>query len=68
MSVTTGRETLEAVGEPNATGGRSSFNSQATAFLRRHWAIVLVVAAGLLVRATVVVAYVPFFWFTDTHG
>jgi hypothetical protein len=33
-----------------------------------HWAISAVLLAGLLVRVVVVLAYNPFFWFTDTPG
>ena len=37
-------------------------------FLRRHWALALVLAAGGLLRLVVMLAYDPLFWFTDTSG
>lgn len=36
------------------------------ALLRRHWPMALVVIAGAALRVVVMVAYTPFFWFTDT--
>lgn len=68
VSVTTGQETLDAVHEPNGVGQGASLHSRGSALLRRHWPVLVVLLAGLVVRAIVVVAYVPFFWFTDTHG
>ena len=44
------------------------FLSAARGLLIRHWAISAVLLAGLLVRVLVVLAYNPFFWFTDTPG
>jgi hypothetical protein len=38
----------------------------AVAVLRRHWPAALVLAAGAALRAVVIVAYNPLFWFTDT--
>jgi hypothetical protein len=35
--------------------------------LGRHWPIVVVLVAGAALRIVVMLAYVPFFWFTDTH-
>ena len=37
-------------------------------FLRRHWAIALVLVAGAVLRVVVMLAYDPLFWFTDTGG
>ncbi|MBW3593271.1 MAG: hypothetical protein KY396_06230, partial [Actinobacteria bacterium] len=37
-------------------------------FLRRHWAIALVLVAGAVLRVVVMLAYDPLFWFTDTSG
>jgi hypothetical protein len=34
--------------------------------LLRHWPLGVVVAAGATLRAAVMLAYNPFFWFTDT--
>jgi 4-amino-4-deoxy-L-arabinose transferase-like glycosyltransferase len=34
--------------------------------LRRHWPIVVVLCAGAALRLIVMLAYTPFFWFTDT--
>lgn len=34
--------------------------------MRRHWPIVLVLAAGAALRVVVMLAYDPYFWFTDT--
>ena len=35
-------------------------------FLRRHWPVLVVLGAGAALRLIVMVAYTPFFWFTDT--
>ncbi|SHF06230.1 hypothetical protein [Streptoalloteichus hindustanus] len=37
-------------------------------FLRRHWAIALLLVAGVAVRALVVHAYRPAFWFPDSSA
>jgi hypothetical protein len=37
-------------------------------FLRRHWALALVLLAGAVLRVIVMLAYDPLFWFTDTGG
>jgi hypothetical protein len=34
--------------------------------VRRHWPLVLVLATGAALRLVVMLAYTPFFWFTDT--
>jgi Dolichyl-phosphate-mannose-protein mannosyltransferase len=34
--------------------------------VRRHWPVVVVLAAGAALRVIVMLAYTPFFWFTDT--
>jgi 4-amino-4-deoxy-L-arabinose transferase-like glycosyltransferase len=34
--------------------------------LRRHWPVLLVLAAGAALRVVVMLAYDPYFWFTDT--
>ena len=36
--------------------------------LRAHWPLALVLAAGAGLRAVVMVAYTPLFWFTDTDA
>ena len=36
--------------------------------LRRHWALALVLAGGAALRAVVMLAYDPVFWFGDTDG
>jgi hypothetical protein len=66
--VTTRPEAPAGVDEPDAGRSDEPLHRKILQGLARHWAIVLVLAAGLLVRVLVVIAYNPLFWFTDTHG
>jgi 4-amino-4-deoxy-L-arabinose transferase-like glycosyltransferase len=68
VSVITRRDAPEAFEEPHRVGRGAPVGVWGPAALRRHWAILTVLLAGLAVRVVVMVAYTPFFWFTDTHG
>ena len=68
MSVITRPDAPEEVEEPEGAGRRGPLRFWDPAFLQRHWVIAAVLVAGLVVRIVVMVAYTPFFWFTDTHG
>jgi 4-amino-4-deoxy-L-arabinose transferase-like glycosyltransferase len=50
-----------ALGPPAAERGSALARA-----LRRHWPIVLVLVAGVVLRVVVMAAYDPVFWFTDT--
>jgi 4-amino-4-deoxy-L-arabinose transferase-like glycosyltransferase len=67
--VTTRPDAPTAVHHANPGRRREArFLTGARELLVRHWAITAVLLAGLLVRVLVVLAYNPFFWFTDTPG
>jgi hypothetical protein len=68
VSVTTRPDAPTAVDPVNASRRDAPFLPAIRALLTRHWALCGVLLAGLVVRVLVVLAYNPFFWFTDTPG
>jgi hypothetical protein len=54
-------------GAAETTRDRARAPRAVAAFVRRHWAILVVLAGGAALRIVVSVAYQPFFWFTDTR-
>jgi 4-amino-4-deoxy-L-arabinose transferase-like glycosyltransferase len=67
--VTTRPDAPTAVDHANSGRRREArLLTGARELLARHWAIAAVLVAGLIVRIVVVLAYNPFFWFTDTPG
>ena len=67
--MTTRPDAPTAVDHANSGRRREArFLTGALELLARHWAMAAVLAAGLAVRVVVVLAYNPFFWFTDTPG
>jgi hypothetical protein len=66
--VTTRPEAPAGIDEPDAGRSDEPLHARALQLLARHWAVAVVLFAGLVVRVLVVIAYNPIFWFTDTHG